>query len=116
MRSHARGDLENAVLAAEVALSAARPEAGIDALIAANDSLFLAVFTAFIGDTSRMAALSQHLEQLVGLPIDQRAAFLLTRIDGTLSARELVATCGLPRREAMRHLCQLVLREIVVLV
>ncbi len=116
MRSQARGDLETAVLALELALSAARPEDGVDALLASNDSLFHAVFTAFIGDQSRMAAMSQHLEQLVGIAIDQRAAFLLTRIDGTLSARELLDTCGLPGREARRHLCQLILREIVVLV
>ena len=116
MRVHARGDLEEAVLAVELALSAARPEDGIDALLASNESLFVAVFSAFIGDQSRMAAMSHHLEQLIGIAIDQRAAFLMTRIDGTLSARELLATCGLPMREACRHLCQLVLREIVVLV
>ncbi len=116
MRTQARGDLEEAVLALELALSAARPEDGVDTLLAANDSLILAVFTAFIGDQSRMAALSQHLEQLIGIEIDQRAAYLLTRIDGTLSARELIGTCGLPVREAYRHLCQLILREIVVLV
>lgn len=116
MRTHARGDLEEAVLALELALSAARPADGIDALLASNESVFRAVFTAFIGDQSRMAALSQHLEQLVGIEIDQRAAFLLTRIDGTISARELLTTCGLPMREACRHLSQLMLREIVVLV
>ncbi len=116
MRTHARGDLEPAVLALELALSAARPEDGVDALLAANESMLLAVFTAFLGDQSRMVATSQHLEQLVGVEIDQRAAFLLTRIDGTLSAQELIATCGLPRREACRHLSQLILREIVVLV
>ena len=115
MRSHARGDLETAVLALELALSAARSDDGIDMLLASNDALFLEVFTAFIGDQSRMVAVSQHLEQLIGIAIDQRAAFLLTRIDGTLSARELLATCGLPRREACRHLCQLLLREFVVL-
>ena len=116
MRSRARGDLETAVLALELALSAARPEDGVDELLASNEELFLEVFGAFIGDQSRMTAVSQHLEQLVGIAIDQRAAFLLTRIDGTLSASELLATCGLPRREACRHLCQLVLRELVVLV
>ena len=116
MRTHARGDLVEAVLALELALSAARPDDGIDALLAANDALILSVFTALIGDQARMAAPSQHLEQLIGITIDQRAAFLLTRIDGTLSAQELLATCGLPLREACRHLCQLLLREIVVLV
>ncbi len=116
MRKHARGDLDEAVLSLELALSAARPDDGIDALLAANESLVLAAFTAFIGDQSRMTAMSHQLEQLVGIAIDQRAAFLLTRIDGTLSARELLVTCGLPMRDACRHLCQLMLREIVVLV
>ena len=116
MRSHARGDLETAVIAIELALSAARSDDGVDALLAANESLVLAVLDAFIGDQSRMAALSQHLEQLIGIAIDQRAAFLLTRIDGTLTARELLVTCGLPVLDARRHLCQLILREIVVLV
>ncbi len=115
MRTHARGHLDEAVIALEIALSAARPEGGIDAMLASNDSLILGAFTAFIGDQSRMVALSGHLEQLVGIQIDQRAAFLLTRIDGTLTAKELLATCGLPKREAYRHLCQLLLRELVVL-
>lgn len=116
MRTHARGDLDEAVIALELALSAARPEDGVDALLATNEALILTVFTGFLGDQSRMAALSQHLEQLIGIEIDQRAAYLLTRIDGTLSARELISTCGLLLREAYRHLCQLILREIVVLV
>jgi serine/threonine protein kinase len=115
MRHQARDQLETAVLELELALSAARPESDIDALLAAHDALFLATFTAFIGDQSRTVALSQYLEQLVGITIDQRAAYLLTRIDNTLTVAELLATCGLPRRDACRHLCQLVLRELVVL-
>ena len=74
------------------------------------------MFDSLIGDQSRLAVLSQHIEQLVGVEIDQRAVFLLTRIDGSLTARELLATCGLPQRDAYRHLCQLLVREIVVLV
>jgi hypothetical protein len=116
MRHQARDQLQTAVLELELALSAARPERDIDALIAQHDALFIATFTAFIGDQSRMVALSQYLEQLVGVTIDQRAAYLLTRIDNTLTVAELLATCGLPRRDACRHLCQLVLRELVVLV
>jgi serine/threonine protein kinase len=115
MRAHAKGDLENAVLSLELALSAERT-AEVDGLLANNDSLIMAVFGAFLGGQARTIALSQHIEQLVGIEIDQRAAFLLTRIDGALTARELLATCGLPPREACRHLCQLLLRELVVLV
>jgi protein kinase-like protein len=115
MRHQARDQLETAVLELELALSAARPDRDLDALIAAHDALFVATFTAFIGDQARTVALSQYLEQLVGVTIDQRAAYLLTRIDGTMTVAELLATCGLPRREACRHLCQLLLRELVVL-
>ena len=103
------------MLSLELALSAERT-AEVDGLLAGNESLIMAVFGAFLGGQGRTIALSQHIEQLVGIEIDQRAAFLLTRIDGALTARELLATCGLPPREACRHLCQLVLREIVVLV
>jgi hypothetical protein len=116
MRYQARGDLESAVLALEIALSAARPDADIEALLATNDELIQAVHTAFLGPQSRTIALSHHLEQLVDLAIDQRAIYLMTRIEGVLTVRELLATCGLPRREACRHLCQLLLREMIVLV
>ena len=116
LRHQARNDLETAVLELELALSSARPDGELDALIANNDALFLSTFTAFIGDQSRMIAVSRHLEQLVGVAIDQRAAYLLTRIEGQLTVAELVANCGLPRREACRHLCQLLLRELVVLI
>lgn len=115
MRAHAKGDLENAVLSLELALTAERT-AEVETLLAGNESLIMAVFGAFLGGQGRTIALSQHIEQLVGIEIDQRAAFLLTRINGTLSARELLATCGLPPREACRHLCHLLLRQIVVLV
>jgi len=115
LRWHAKGDLESAVLAVELTLSAARNET-TDALLTSNESLILSVLTSLIGDQTRTAVPSQYLDALVGIAIDQRAAFLLTRIDGTLSAHELLATCGLPMRDACRHLCQLLLREIVVLV
>ncbi len=115
VRYQARGDLESAVLALELAMSA-RPGSDIDDLIASHGELIDSVHAAFIGSQSRMVAVSQHLERLVGLALDQRTAFLLSRIDGTLRANELIATCGLPRREACRHLCQLLLRELVLLV
>lgn len=114
LRAQAKGDLEHAVLALELALSAERT-AEVEALLTGNEALIMAVFGAFLGDQQRVVALSQHIEQLIGIEIDQRAAFLLTRIDGTLSARELLGTCGLPPREACRHLCQLLVRAIVVL-
>ncbi len=115
--AHASGDRATAVIAlAELALSAARVEDGIDAMLATSENLIVAVFTAYIGDQRRLVAVSQHLEQLVGIEIDQRAAYRVTRVDANMSARELIATCGLPPRDAYRHLCQLMLREIVILI
>jgi hypothetical protein len=116
MRYQARGDLESAVLALELALSAARPDNDIDALLASNDELIHAVHTAFLGPQSRTVALSYQIEQLLDLAIDRRAIYLLTRIEGAVTVRALLATCGLPRREACRHLCQLLLRELIVLI
>ena len=46
-------------------------------------------------------------------PISPRAAFLLSRVDGTLSLDEILDVSGMPRLEAYRYLCQLFLRGIL---
>ena len=57
--------------------------------------------------------LAKSLQELQSAPINPRAAFLLSRIDGTLTIDELLDVSGMPRLEAYRHLCQLYLRGIL---
>ena len=51
--------------------------------------------------------------ELGAAPINPRAAFLLSRIDGSLSVDEILDVAGMPRLEAYRHLCQLLLHGII---
>ena len=71
------------------------------------------VFAAFLGDLQRQPALAKPLHELASTPISPRAAFLLSRVDGSLSLDEILDVSGMPRLEAFRYLCQLFLRGIL---
>ena len=70
-------------------------------------------FQAFLGDLQRTPTLARPLHELASAPISPRAAFLLSRVDGTLSLDEILDVSGMPRMEAYRYLCQLLLRGIL---
>jgi hypothetical protein len=71
------------------------------------------IFQAFLGDLDRQPELARPLHELANAPISPRAAFLLSRIDGTVTIDEILDVSGMPRLEAYRHLCQLFLRGIL---
>jgi serine/threonine protein kinase len=110
------GQLEDAVIAIDLILSADRTTPGVMDLFAKNFPFMTAVFEAYLGDRSRMPALSAQIEELGDLPLDRRAAYLLSLLEGNMSANELVEKADMPIVEAYRHLSQLVLRRVVVLV
>ena len=110
------GDFESAIIALDLVLSADRKTPGVLDMLAKNFPFMTSVFETYIGDPSRMPALSQHVEELADLRLDQRAAYLLSQIDGTMSAAELIARAEMPTVEAYRHLSQLLLRRVIVLV
>jgi hypothetical protein len=106
-------DLDRAVTAADLALSEDPNSALGQKLITRNKDTIMHVFQAYIGDLERMPQLARPLHELASAPISPRAAFLLSRIDGTLTIDELLDVSGMPRMEAYRHLCQLFLRGIL---
>jgi len=110
------GHLEDAVIAIDLILSADRTTPGALDLLAKNFPFMTAIFEAFLGDRSRIPALSQRVDEIAELPLDRRAAYLLSMIDGSMTASELVDRADMPSVEAYRHLSQLILRRVVVLV
>ena len=109
-------DLESAVIALELVLSVDRKVPGVLELLETNTPFMTALFEAYLGDRSRMPVLSRQIEELSELRLDQRGAYLLSQITGSMSAAELIARAEMPALEAYRHLSQLVLRRVVVLV
>ena len=106
-------DLERAVTAVDLALSEDPNSALAQKLIHRNRDAIMNTFQAFLGDLQRTPALARPLHELGSAPISPRAAFLLSRVDGTLSLDEILDVSGMPRLEAARYLCQLVLRGLL---
>jgi hypothetical protein len=110
---HRAGELAKAVTAVDLALAEDANTALAQKLIHRNRDTIMTVYQAYLGDLQRAPGLAQPLHELGSAPINPRAAFLLSRIDGTLSVDEILDVSGMPRLEAYRHLCQLLLRGII---
>lgn len=106
-------DLERAVTAVDLALSEDPNSALAQKLIHRNRDTIMNAFQGFLGDLQRAPQLARPLHELGSAPISPRAAFLLSRVDGTLSLDEILDVSGMPRLEAYRYLCQLFLRGIL---
>ncbi len=106
-------DLERAVAAVDLALSEDPNSALAQKLIHRNRDAIMNVFQAYMGDLERQPELARPLHELASAPISPRAAFLLSRVDGTLSLDEILDVSGMPRLEAYRYLAQLFLRGIL---
>jgi CRP-like cAMP-binding protein len=77
---------------------------GDDELIATR------AYELFLGDLAAVPRFGKTAPSL-----DSRSAFLLSRIDGTTNADDLLDVSGMPRLEAVRVLAKLVADGIVVL-
>jgi hypothetical protein len=106
-------DFDRAVTAVDLALSEDPNSALAQKLIHRNREAIMNAFQAFLGDLQRTPNLARPLHELGSAPISPRAAFLLSRVDGTLSLDEILDVSGMPRMEAYRYLCQLFLRGIL---
>ena len=106
-------ELDKAVAAVDLALSEDPNSALAQKLIHRNRETIMQVFQNFLGDLERQPQLARPLHELANAPISPRAAFLLSRVDGTLTIDEVLDVSGMPRLEAYRYLCQLYLRGIL---
>lgn len=106
-------DFDRAVTAVDLALSEDPNSALAQKLIHRNRDAIMNAFQSFLGDLQRTPSLARPLHELGSAPISPRAAFLLSRVDGTLSLDEILDVSGMPRLEAYRYLCQLFLRGIL---
>ena len=109
----ATNELDKAVAAIDLALSEDPNSALAQKLIHRNREAIMSVFQGFLGDLDRQPSLARPLHELGSAPISPRAAFLLSRVDGSLTLDEILDVSGMPRLEAYRYLCQLFLRGIL---
>jgi hypothetical protein len=100
---------ESAALAAEVALQLAErgPPPGVDDLIEPSRALFERAFRAFLGNPHGCPIRAIPTEEISENVLAQRAAFLMSRLDGMTSIADLIDSSGMPRFDAVRVLASL---------
>lgn len=109
----AAGDHATAVASIDLALSEAPDIAAAQKLVHKSRDLILDCYYRFFGDLDRMPVMAAPLAELTRRPLDPRAAFLLSRIDGTITFEEILDVAGMGRLEACRHLAHLLWRGII---
>ncbi|MBP6628281.1 MAG: hypothetical protein KBG28_29715 [Kofleriaceae bacterium] len=107
------GDNERAVVAIDAALDEDPDSAVAQKLIHSQQARIQAVYQQYLGDLNRRPRLSRAMHLLAGEVMSARAAFLLSRIDGVCSFDELLDVSGMPRFEAMRYLCRMLMRGLI---
>jgi hypothetical protein len=93
-----------ASLAAELALQLGEraPPPGVDDLINPSLALFERAFRAFMGNPHACPIRAIPTETISDHGLDQRAAFLMSRMDGMTSMADLIDSSGMPRFDAVR--------------
>jgi hypothetical protein len=107
------GDHPTAVVALDLALREDPDSAVAQKLIHRHQPAILDVYQRYLGDLSARPTLALPMHELADQKLDIRAAFLLSRIDGTLTFEEILDVSGMQRSEAFRHLSMLLLRGIL---
>lgn len=107
------GDPRRAVAAVDLALAEEPDSALAQKLIHRNREAIMNIFQGYLGSLERRPSLARSLNALGTSPIGARAAFLLSRVDGHLTYDEILDVSGMPRLEAYRYLCQLLIRGIL---
>jgi hypothetical protein len=98
-----------AALAAELALQLAEraPPPGVDDLVDPARALFERSFRAFMGNPHACPIRAVPTETLSEHGLDERAAFLMSRMDGMTSLADLIDSSGLKHFDAVRVIAAL---------
>ncbi len=98
-----------AALAAELALQVAEraPPPGVDDLIDPARALFERAFRAFMGNPHACPIRAIPTETISEHGLDQRAAFLMSRMDGMTSIADLIDSSGILHFDAVRVVASL---------
>lgn len=107
------GNHEISITCMDLALSEDPDSAAAQKLIHRHRDLILQIYQAYLSDMSAIPMLAMPMHELPHEQLDNRAAFLLSRIDGTLSFEEILDIAGMSHMEAYRYLCSMLVKGIL---
>jgi hypothetical protein len=73
----------------------------------------LSMLSSKLGDLNRTPRIRMSQDEIIWLNLDNRAGFVLSLMDGSLSLDEILSICGLPQLEGMRILVQLLQDKVI---
>jgi hypothetical protein len=111
--AHAEGKRALAAAAVNRALANAPESAAAQKAIHRHRDLVILILEAYVGSERGVPVVAVPMHEIAVQEIDSRAAFLLSRIDGTLSLEELLDVAGMSRLEAYHYLARLLLRGLI---
>ena len=109
----ARGRTKIAMGFLDLALDEAPDTATAQKVIHRHRDLILEIYELFLGSMDAVPVVAVPMEELGSNELDNRAVFLLSRIDGTITLEEVLDVSGMPRLEAFRYLCRMLVKGIL---
>ncbi len=107
LKQHGSGKFAAASSSVGIALEQADDCAAAQKLIYAKEEDLVSVLMASLGEPSEVPEMVVPLTEIPPDEIDHRTAFLLTRVDGSLSLEEILMICDMPKLEALRLLSRM---------
>ena len=107
------GDLRVAVDTLEQVLASDPNSPVAQVTLHRHKDLILKIYETCLGEPTEVPVIAIPVSELGSQDLDHRAAFLLSRIDGSLTFEEILDIAGMPRLEAYRLLAGLVRRGIL---
>ncbi len=101
------GQLASASASVRHALDYAADNASAQLTIFESERRLIQILVAALGEAGQVPKLTCALTDIPGEHINSRAAFLLTRLDASMTLDELLDVSGMPKLEALQHLCAL---------
>ena len=109
------GDDDAAITALDLALDEQPDSAVAQKLIHHHLDTILDIYERYLDNPAAVPTLQISPSEFREHAIDNRAAFLLSRIDGTLTLEDILDISGMPRLETCRYLCGMLHRGILTL-
>jgi hypothetical protein len=109
----AQGDYGKAFMMAEALLDEQPESARARRYVESCREMLRQTYLARLGDGARVPIVVLGALELSQLPLDHRAGFLLSRIDGSSSIDEILDVCGMPALDALRIIYELLQEGVI---
>ncbi|HET6613344.1 MAG TPA: hypothetical protein VFG83_15205 [Kofleriaceae bacterium] len=108
------GNQDTAVVALDMAITEAAGSAPAEAAVASCAPTITRIFDTYLDRVRGASTCALPVADLATMDLDPESVFLLSRADGMLTVDDIIDVSGMPRLEAIRHLCRLLMNGLLL--